>query len=433
MQFKLGVANAASGQLVVAGALAKGVAGNFNFGFQGGAYPGTYTLATFASTTFSASDFSCAGLPAGLVGSFAIVGGTKLQFTISPSVTIATGRSAAFTAVGAGSPATTYQWAFGGTPIPGATDAILLIRGASAQSAGTYTCTASNSLGSVTSASATLTVATAPSNPGFLVNLSARGYVGTGVNAEVGGFGVTGSGSKAVLIRGIGPGLDFAFHPFPNYVPNPALTLFNGAQAQIDQNAGWGGNSTLMAAFSTLGAFGLSPSSSDSALLTTLGSPGNFTAQITSGAGGDGTGLVELYDADSGAPTLRLVNISARALVQTGQNILIGGFEISGSTAETVLVRAVGPGMYDTFGISSALAQPVLTVYSSGTPIFSNTGWGGNATIAGTFGTTGAFSLNPAHQDSALLLTLPPGSYTAQVTGLNGGTGIALIEIYEVY
>jgi hypothetical protein len=89
--------------------------------------------------------------------------------------------------------------------------------------------------------------------------------------------------------------------------------------------------------------------------------------------------------------------------------------------------------MFDTFGISTALPQPVLTLYSGSTPIFSNTGWGGDATIAGTFGTTGAFPLNPAHQDSVLLLTLPPGSYTAQVTGLNGGTGIALIEIYEVY
>jgi hypothetical protein len=211
------------------------------------------------------------------------------------------------------------------------------------------------------------------------------------------------------------------------------LTLFNSSRAQINQNAGWSDNPTLMAAFSTLGAFSLSASSSDSALLTTLSSPANFTAQITSGAGGDGTGLVELYDADSGAPSVRLINISARALVQTGQNILIGGFGISGSTAETVLIRAVGPGMFDTFGISTALAQPVLTVYSGGTPIFSNTGWGGDATIAGTFGPTGAFTLNPAHQDSALLLTLPPGSYTAQVTGLNGGTGIALVEIYEVY
>jgi len=119
--------------------------------------------------------------------------------------------------------------------------------------------------------------------------------------------------------------------------------------------------------------------------------------------------------------------------VKTGQNILIGGFTIGGNTGETVLIRAVGPGMTDTFQIAGTLAQPVLTIFSGNTPIYSNTNWGGDATIAGTFATTGAFTLNPAHQDSALLLTLPPGGYTAQVTGFSGGTGIALVEIYEVY
>ena len=422
--------------------LTKGFGTLYRFDFQGtGRIGTTYTLATFASTTFVPTDFSAVNLAPGLSGSF-ILSGTMLQYAIAgqttfaqnpASVTVASGRSAVFSVATAGLSATAFQWNLNGVAIPGASDPILLVTGATSANAGAYTCTATNSFGSVTSSPATLTVAAAPSSPGFLVNISARAYVGSGINAEVGGFGVTGSGSKAVLIRGIGPGLDFAFHPFPNFVPNPTLTLFNGAQAQINQNAGWGDSSTLMAAFSTLGAFSLSPSSSDSALLTTLTAPASYTAQITSGVGGDGTGLVELYDADSGAPSVRLINISARALVQTGQNILIGGFGISGSTAETVLIRAVGPGMFDTFGISTALPQPVLTLYSGSTPIFSNTGWGGDATIAGTFGTTGAFPLNPAHQDSVLLLTLPPGSYTAQVTGLNGGTGIALIEIYEVY
>ena len=100
-----------------------------------------------------------------------------------------------------------------------------------------------------------------------------------------------------------------------------------------------------------------------------------------------------------------------------------------------MLIRAVGPGLTDeipSFG-STTLAQPVLTLFNSaGAVIYANTVWGGSATIAATFPTVGAFNLNPAHADSVLLVTLPPGNYTAQVYGLSGGTGIALIEIYEV-
>jgi len=133
-----------------------------------------------------------------------------------------------------------------------------------------------------------------------------------------------------------------------------------------------------------------------------------------------------------------LINLSARAAVGTGNNILIGGFAIGGTTAETVLIRAVGPGLNDllpgVFPLSAVLNQPLPTLLTGGgTVISSNTVWGGDATIAGTFGTTGAFTLNPAHADSVLLITLPPGNYTAQVSGLNSGIGIALCEIYEVH
>ena len=99
-----------------------------------------------------------------------------------------------------------------------------------------------------------------------------------------------------------------------------------------------------------------------------------------------------------------------------------------------MLIRAVGPGLTDTFGLAGTLAQPVLSLYDSNRDLVdSNAGWGGDATIASVAASVGAFSLNTAHQDSALLVSLAPGSYTAQVLGLNGSTGIALIEIYEVY
>ena len=126
------------------------------------------------------------------------------------------------------------------------------------------------------------------------------------------------------------------------------------------------------------------------------------------------------------------MNLSARALVG-GSSVLVGGFVIGGTTADTVLIRAVGPGLSDAFGLGGTVAQPVLTLFDSAqTTLNSSTGWGGDSTIAAAAATVGAFALNPAHQDSALLATLPPGGYTVQVTGLGGTAGLALLEIYEI-
>jgi len=180
-----------------------------------------------------------------------------------------------------------------------------------------------------------------------------------------------------------------------------------------------------------VGAFPYQPGSVDAALVVTAPA-GNNTAQVNGVGSTGGIALVEIYDADAGAPTARLSNISARANVGTGDNILIGGFAIGGTSPETVLIRAVGPGLTDTFGLTGTLAQPVLTLFHGSTVIAGNTDWGGDSTLAGVFPTVGAFNLNLMHQDSVLLVTLPPGNYTAQVSGLNSGTGIALCEIYEV-
>ena len=355
------------------------------------------------------------------------------SFMLNPSSqTIASGRSVVFNAVATGTPAPTYQWVLNGRNDLG-NDQTLVVPSSTSANAGTYVCVASNSVGTASSSPATLSVVTT-STPGYLLNLSGRAYVGTGSNTLIGGFAIVGTGSKEVLVRGIGPGLNDVFG-LPGFVPNPSLALMNSVPIQVGQNNSWGGTSALTTAFAQLGAFALEPASVDTALLASLPTSGsaNYTALVTSGAGGDGTGLVELYDADSGAPAIRLVNLSARALVGTGQNILIGGFAIGGSTGETVLIRAVGPGLTDNFGLTGVLAQPVLTLFSDGTPIYSNTIWASNGTLANIFSSVGAFALNSAHQDSALLITLPPGNYTAQVTGLNSGIGIALCEIYEVY
>ena len=148
----------------------------------------------------------------------------------------------------------------------------------------------------------------------------------------------------------------------------------------------------------SLGAYTINPGSADTAMVLTMPA-GNNTAQISGVGGTSGIALCEIYDADTATPpSARLINISARADVLTGNSILIGGFVISGATAETVLIRAVGPGLNDElpglFPLSSVLNQPVLTILDhTGAVIYSNTIWGGDATIAATFATTGALPL----------------------------------------
>ena len=156
---------------------------------------------------------------------------------------------------------------------------------------------------------------------------------------------------------------------------------------------------------------------------------GDFTVQ----ASGTGAGviLVEAYDT-AGGTSARLVNLSARNRVGTGDDILIAGFTLVGAGSKQVLIRAVGPTL-TIFGVSGALADPTLRVIdATGVTIASNDNWA--ATLAPTFAQIGAFPLTPASRDAALLVTLPAGStYTIQVSGVSNTTGEALVEVYEVF
>ena len=145
---------------------------------------------------------------------------------------------------------------------------------------------------------------------------------------------------------------------------------------------------------------------------------------------------MELYDATpAGTYTPskpRLTNISARVHVGIGSNILIAGFVIGGATARTVLVRASGPALAP-FNVAYTLPDPMLTLFSGSTVVASNYRWGGNPQISSVAASVGAFAWSdPTSADSALLLTLPPGAYTAQIQGAAGDTGVALVEVYDV-
>jgi hypothetical protein len=193
----------------------------------------------------------------------------------------------------------------------------------------------------------------------------------------------------------------------------------------------WGGSASLASVFAALGAFALPATSADSALFLSL-STGSYTAQVSGVNGTTGVALAELYDADAGNPPTRLINASARAVSSPGSGVLTAGFEIGGSGTDTLLIRGIGPGLTQ-YGVSGVLATPEVTVFnSSGASIGTNTGWGGGSALAAVFAQVGAFALQAGSADSALVITLPAGAYTVQVSGTGGTSGIALVEVYEV-
>ena len=239
---------------------------------------------------------------------------------------------------------------------------------------------------------------------------------------------VAASAKKRILVRAVGPGLEAMTHL--KTFADPQLTLYAGS-AVMANNAQWGGTPLLRDTFTAVGAFPLDNKSMDAAILSTL-APQAYTAVVS----GTGTGVVlaEIYDADS-VPTSsagRLVNLSARAHVGTGDNVLIAGFVIAGSSPVKVLIRAVGPSL-SKVGVSGALVDPLLELYRGETRLTQNDNWGGSSTLTTAFTQTGAFGLaNASSKDAAILVTLDPGAYTAVVSGVKGTTGNALVEAYEV-
>jgi sugar lactone lactonase YvrE len=336
-------------------------------------------------------------------------------------------------------PPPAVQWSLNGIPLAGATNGTLSIADASVAQSGGYICSATNPLGTAY-ASAVLAVDDS-SDPGRLINLSCRSYVGPGLDTLIAGFVVGGvgvTGSQSLLLRASGPALEQL--GYPGTLPDPSLMLTFPSGGVIASNSGWGGNPAIASMAAQVGAFSWdSASSHDSALLSSLPA-GGYTA-IVFGAGNDtGIALAEVYDATPPgaytATTPRLMNLSARAMVSAGGNVLIAGFVIGGMTPRTVLIRASGPALAP-FGLSGVLPDPQLTLYGIAENgywlVATNSGWNGDGQIAATAASLGAFSWGQtASADAALLLTLLPGAYTAEVSGASGDAGVALVEVYEV-
>ena len=265
--------------------------------------------------------------------------------------------------------------------------------------------------------------------PPSLLNVSTRLDVHAGAQVAIGGFIVTGNGIKQVLVRAIGPSL--AAEGVGGPLSDPYLELHNSTGALIASNDNWqttqiGGVITVDQSKTIRGTTIAPTDSAEAAILAQL-TPGSYTAVMSGTGGGSGVGLVEVYDLDEGSPAT-LGNLSTRGSVESGANVLIGGFILGGSEASTVVIRALGPSLAGK-GLNGILADPTLELHDAeGSTVASNDNWADTQQAA-----IQAAGLAPGNaQESAIESTLGPGNYTAIVAGKNGGTGLGLIEVYKI-
>jgi len=349
------------------------------------------------------------------------------------SVTINPGSSLILSVAATGSPAPTYQWQFNGASIPGANAATLVLTDVIAAQAGTYNVVVTNSGGTATSKPATVA---ASDGFGRQLNLSTRGYVGTGGDILIPGFVIAGNGAKRLLIRAAGPAL--SQFGVSGVLADPQLAVFKDSN-QLFVNDNWSASMTnatgVTSAGISVGAFAFTEGSKDAALVISL-EPGAYTIQVSGVGATTGKAIVEVYDLDvADANRSRLINLATRALVQAGAGPLISGFVVQGAVAKAVLIRATGPALAG-FGVFGTLAMPKLTLFDDqGKPILENTGWessGISDKIIAALQSVGAFGLTRGTADSVILAVLAPGAYTAQVIGADGGSGVTLVEVYEL-
>ena len=288
----------------------------------------------------------------------------------------------------------------------------------------TCTVVATNAIGNSVPSAASNSV-TPGSNIPRLANISTRGRVETGDNIMIGGFIVGGSAPKKVVITGRGPFM--ADPPFnvPGTLADPFIRLFAGA-TEIASNDNW--QSAANAAEVT--ASGFAPTkAAEAAILTTVNPGVPYTVHLTGVGGASGVAIVEVFEADH--PEIPLLNISTRGKVQTGDNVMIGGFIIQGNASQQVLITARGPALgVAPFNVPGVLSDPTLELFQAGNPvpIATNDNWG-ESPDAAAIAATGNAPTNAL--ESAIIRTLAPGAYTAIVKGKNGGTGIGIVEVFK--
>ncbi len=357
-------------------------------------------------------------------------------FTAPAAVNALAGQRLALSVAATGTTPITYQWLKDGQPVAGATSATFVVDVARPSDSGSYSVRLTNFAATVTSAAAAVVIAPVSR----ISNLSIRSQVAAGTGALTVGLTVGGegtSGAKPLLMRAVGPTL--AAFGVGDALADPKLELLSGATVVV-QNDDWAGNAQVTATNTAVGAFGFASAASKDSALVHSPDRGGYTVRITGADGTGGVSLAEIYDASPSdtffATTPRLTNVSALTGVGTGGDILIAGFSITGTTRKTVLVRGIGPTLA-AFGVGDALADPKIELFAAGqaTALATNDNWVTSANapeISAAAAKVGAFALAADSKDAVLLLALQPGTYTAQISGVGGTSGTALVEVYEV-
>jgi arylsulfate sulfotransferase len=255
------------------------------------------------------------------------------------------------------------------------------------------------------------------------LNLSTRGLVSDGDNVLIGGFIISGANPKSIALRALGPSL--SSFGLSDVLTDPVLSVYNSSHTLVASNDNWQSDPNHF----IIEANGLAPANLlESATVQTL-APGAYTVIVTGHDSTPGIGLVELYDL-SPLSNSTLGNMSTRGSVDTGDGVLISGFVVGDVDSATVVVRALGPSLAS-HSVNGALSDPTLTIYdSTGSAIATNDNWQDNVNAVDVR-RNGLAPPNPS--ESALVLHLPAGTYTAIVSGANGGTGIGLAEVYTLH
>jgi hypothetical protein len=251
-----------------------------------------------------------------------------------------------------------------------------------------------------------------------LANISTRMHVGTGENVLIGGFMVTGSQSKKLILRAMGPSLGAA--GVGGAMEDPVLELYDGSGDPVRHNDDWQDSDQA----GEIAATGVAPASQREAAMVVTLQPGSYTAVVRGWEGTEGVGLVEAYALDSGVA--QLVNLSTRGRIGVGEEALIGGLIVTGSTGKRVIVRALGPSLGT---VGGTLADPTLEVRDgAGNLVAENNNWqDGQRNEIIDSGVPPSNGL-----ESAVVATLAPGNYTAVVRGVNDGTGVGLVEVFDI-
>ncbi len=254
--------------------------------------------------------------------------------------------------------------------------------------------------------------------PAILANISTRAIARTGDGVMIGGFIIDGVVEKKVAVRALGPSL--AAFGLGGVMTDPFLQLVDASGKVVASNDNWN------VAGQQIASYGLAPEDAHEAALVVSLAPGAYSAILSDKNGGSGIGLFELYDLD--VDLGRVANISTRCRVESGDNVMIGGFILNGFISEKVITRALGPSLA-AFGVSDALSDPSLELYdSNGTLVGSNDNWQSTQSSEIT-----ATNLAPSDsREAAMVTTLAPGAYSSVVRGVNGATGVALIEVYAL-